>query len=473
MKIKAFRSTSDHRPKIILANGSERGDYVPLRHVHEKLGVLHDGVQLMKTYYPHDPCWSATQKISEVTRKKNVSYAWDYEYEDYHPLDIFCAESVTHKQLTEIKSFGADVHLTLTLDIGLSDSEIRGIVQKLAQYGRMFIRINHEVNGNWFRYNKQHHPKEVGDFFVRFHEIMKSESSQLFSVFNVSADVFMEHRKVKSDLLRLSGEQCGNALHAADFWSIDKYVSLHYAWPFQQSISETNSGYFSGPVEEWWRIVEETYLQMIWHNHGQAKKLFISEFNSDSDVDGLSGQAKIIEEVYSRISSSDYQWLEGIVMYQFRDYGGLGLQKGNLAACTDNPSLPAYQSAIKKFRNVVTVDENAWKHDEFTFAWPSANEKRGWIIEDIVPGATIVNVFASPVFIKKLDVSPEGHCDDALSGNDWELLDLDASMELGSATALALALPPHVLASGEIRPNYTIFQIQECLQKMIPSAEKS
>lgn len=71
---------------LILSNGSERSDFVPLPHIFETLKRYHDGFQIMKTFYPYDSLWNTKRRVSEVSEKKNTNYAWDYEYDDYQAL---------------------------------------------------------------------------------------------------------------------------------------------------------------------------------------------------------------------------------------------------------------------------------------------------------------------------------------------------------------------------------------------------
>jgi len=321
------------KTRLILSNGSERSDFVPIDEIFTKLGRIHDGIQILKTYYPHDPAWSPCHKISEITAKKNVNYAWDYEYEDYQPFDIWEENSTTRNEIEALKYYGADLHITLTLDLSLPDREIASIAQALEPYGRVFLRINHEANGNWFRFSRQHTYREVSDFFVRCHKIIKNNSANIYTVFNLTGDFFVNEGMVVDRFLHLGSDSLRGALNIADYWSIDKYVTLNYGWPFQE-VTERSAMFFRKSVEQWWRLVEETYLKMIWHNHLVAKPLFINEFNSDSDVDGYEGQAMNIASVYNRLSKGEFEWLAGITLYQFRDFGGLGLEKGNLREYT-------------------------------------------------------------------------------------------------------------------------------------------
>lgn len=333
--------------QLILGNGSERGEFISIKNIFDEFGKPHDGIQVMKTYYPYHDGWNTKDRISKSTKKENVDYAWDYEYDDYHPLDIFEEESKTLAQLQEIKTYGSDIHLTLTMDAHLGDDELEKIFLKLKGFGRIFLRINHEENGNWFEHNKNYSRKEVAEFFVRCHHIAKRISSEFYTIFSVTGDCFSPESGVNVDKLDLEEEQLKAALSCADFWSIDKYISLNYGWPFYELKNQPDDRCFTMTEMDWWKIIEETYLQMIQCNDGIMKPLFINEFNADSDVDGFSGQSSKISNIFENYFQKEYSWLKGIVMYQYQDDGGLGLvfynEKGTLQSY---PSLESYKKAI-------------------------------------------------------------------------------------------------------------------------------
>ncbi len=415
--------------QLILSNGSERSDFVPMDYIFSQMNKIHDGIQIMKTYYPLDEMWNPKKKISEITLKKNVSYSWDFEYEDYPPLDIFEENSIVLNEIKQIKLYGADIHLTLTMDLSLSDNDIIKIVKKLNPFGRIFLRINHETNGHWFRFNRQYTYKEVNDFFVRCHKIIKNNSSNIFTVFNISADFFVREKIVRSKLLRLSSDELQESLNIADYWSIDKYVSLNYGWPFEK-MSVKKGNFFTGTLETWWLLLEESYINMIWKNNLKAKKIFISEFNSDSDIEGYAGQAKIIEDVYNRLSSGQFEWIEGIVMYQFRDKGGLGLEKGDLKSFKKLPALNAYKKAINKFKYIVFQDESEWSYNDYTFNWENSNSIRGLMIDNIEEKKKLINKFGVPIYIMYGD------------NQIWKRLEPDSCFILNKFPLIYIFIPP-------------------------------
>jgi hypothetical protein len=443
-----------NKTRLILSNGSERGDFVPMSYIQSKLGRIHDGIQLMKAYYPYDEVWSAKHKVSQVSRKDNVNYAWDYEYEDYHPFDIFEENSITLKEMEEIKKYGSDIYLTLTIDLSLPDNELIEIVKILNGYGRIFLRINHEANGEWFRYNVFNAYKEVSDFFVRFHRIIKGQSSSIYTVFSLTGDIFVPGKIVTDELLRLSESGLKEALQTADYWSVDKYSSLNYGWPFED-ISNGKNLFFKQTVEEWWQMLEETYIKMIWLNDLKAKPLFLNEFNSDSDVDGFENQAKIINRIYDRLATGEYQWLAGITMYQFRDYGGLGLEKGSLKEYQSLPALDAYRNVIQKFNYDKLIDEKAWNRDDYLFTWGHADSLRGLCINmaDTI-WKEFVNLLDCPVYIVSHDQSR------------WILLDKNERMTNNGWESFYLFIPP-VIVSGKCRPHNMIRNLKNKLKDMV------
>ena len=66
-----------------LGDGSERGLYVNKDYILRKLGRPHRGINIMYCYYPFDKEWP--QRVSEACTDTNISFAWDYPYDDYFP----------------------------------------------------------------------------------------------------------------------------------------------------------------------------------------------------------------------------------------------------------------------------------------------------------------------------------------------------------------------------------------------------
>ncbi|SET21948.1 hypothetical protein [[Clostridium] polysaccharolyticum] len=441
-----------NKNQIIMANGSERSDYIPMKYIFSQFERIHDGVQLMKTYYPNEKNWSDSHRISEVTKKENVDYAWGYEYEDYHPFNIWSEHSSTLREIEEIKQYGADLHLTLTMDLALSEDEIRKIAESLRGYGKIYLRINHEMNGTWFRYNTQHTYKEACDFFVKCHHIIKQVSSNIYTVFNLSADAFVVDVQVRNEPLHLDALR--EALQVADYWSIDKYASLNWGWPFEMPDDGEHWRHWTGTVENWWTIIEETYIKMIWNNDLKAKPLFINEFNSDSDVDGENGQAEVISKVYKRIARGEFEWLEGIVLYQFRDYGGLGLEKGTREKFCKLPALSAYKEAIQEFPYSFQQEKDNWENADFTFVWQDIDQVYGVRIKEIQGKDCFQNKLDMPVFLTWEN------------GTVWKRILPEESVSLPHKEEVYLFVPPYKNKNHVFQYSAVVRNIESQLEKM-------
>lgn len=441
--------------RLILSDGSERGEYVPMPEVFSRFHKIHDGIQLMKTYYPNDPLWQTHDRISKRTKLKNVSYAWDYEYDDYHPLDIFEPKSKTLKQMEEIKTYGSDIYLTLTMDINLQENAIKKIFEKLNGFGRIYFRINHEENGSWFRHNKDGSPLQQAKFFVKCHNIAKSVSPQFKTVFSITSDMDSKSESVSPSSLKLSKGQLNKALKYADFWSIDKYLSLHYGWPFEHPGKNGFSEYFSMTPDKWWSFIDESYIQMILNAKGAAKPLFINEFNDDSDVNGYENQAENIKKIYSKIAEGNLNWLAGITLYQFRDRGGLGLETekaGN--AFTPLPALSAYKSAINSFKDTIEFIHLYSGDGRFEFRWDNSDSIIGLHADGFSGEKRIINTTKVPIFVY-------------LNTDDiWYHLNPGQFINIDRCEC-CFFIPPFLSNFGEIKYMYTIYSAKDWVQSLI------
>jgi hypothetical protein len=439
------------RTKLIINNGSERGDYVDCVRLQRSFASPHDGVQLMKTYYPSDPKWSSAGKISRAHPNPASTYAWDHDYDDYWPLDFELRDGTCERQLREIKCIGADVHLTLTLDLSLADEELVGIFTRLSHFGTVYLRINHETNGRWFRHHKLHSRKELGDFFVRCHRLIKCHAPNIKTVFSLSADVFVGDQTnsvVRRDLAHLDSPELREALGTADYWSLDKYVSLNWGWP--HSSPDKSPNYFTGSVDTWWRLIEEAYLLMIVANGGCMKPLFLHEFNSDSDVVGESGQADAITEVYSRVQRSDLPWLEGICFYQYCDEGGLGLLQGRDGDYSATRSMSAYGEVLRQSAPEINLAAASWEHAHFSFGWQSSTDIKGIALRPPQASRRFTNRFDMPVYL--------------VENNDWKLLGKEESAAIAS-DSVQLFVPP-AMARERLRYVTTVHDVEARLTGM-------
>ena len=318
-----------------LGDGSERGEYVNQDYILNVLGRPHRAVNIMYTYYPKDKQWP--MRISEACADMKVDFAWDYPYDDY---PTFSPEGKQFEQMRDIRRHGQDVMLTLTIDCSLDDNELINIAGQLSTFGRMMLRINHECNGNWFTHNRRYSYEEIAAFFVRFCNIIKEHAPNVRVVF--CGGLVMEDGKVELE------DVFADAYRAADIWSADKYIALHYGWPYDKA--EAGGGrYESQQVEKVFDTFGKTYkrLSSLFGN----KPLIQAELNADGDVTGPMHQGSIVSKYYNTVRDNNAWWLTGISMYQFRDRGRLGLEIQD----PNNASVGIAQPLMNEYKTILST----------------------------------------------------------------------------------------------------------------------
>ena len=322
-----------------LGDGSERGEYVCQDYILNVLGRPHRAVNIMYTYYPNDKQWP--KRISEACADMDVSFAWDYPYDDYYP---FCEGGRQFEQMSDIRRHGQEVMLTITCDCSVDDGHIIKIARSLAGYGRMFLRINHECNGNWFTHNKRFSYEQICAFFVRFTNIVKEYAPNVRMVF--CAGLVKEEPEADGTYKVECEDEFADAYAAADVWSADKYLSLHYGWPYD--IAEAGGGSYTdddpAQVFDRYRRTYERLSALF------GDKPFIqAELNADGDVTGPLHQAEPVKKYYDLVRDTSASYLTGISMYQFRDRGRLGLEIED----PNNSSVGIAQPLMNEYRKIL------------------------------------------------------------------------------------------------------------------------
>ena len=213
---------------VDLGDGSERGEYVNQDYILHKMGRPHRGISLMYCYYPLDKTWPV--RAREAFADQEVSFQWDYPYDDYFTYKGGIGGTTDDEPFTcmkDVRRHGQDVILTMTVDPNLTDDYLIKIAQELRTYGRMQLRINHEATGNWFSFNKRASYQEVADFYVRFHDIIAKEAPNVKTILCIGG---VEHPE-KGGEIEMEKE-FAEAVRATDIWSVDKYMALHWGWPY-------------------------------------------------------------------------------------------------------------------------------------------------------------------------------------------------------------------------------------------------
>ncbi len=331
---------------VDLGDGSERGEYVNQDYILHTLGRPHRSISLMYCYYPLDEGWPG--RASVVHADPNVSFAWDYPYDDYFTYKGGLGgntEGEPFQYMREIRQHGQDVTLTLTIDPHVSDEHLIAIAKDLKPFGRLMLRINHEATGNWFSFNKRCTYQEVADFYCRAHRIIKEYAPNVQTIL-CTGGVEGDSGKIEKE------EEFAEAVRCTDMWSIDKYFALHWGWPYD--IAERGGSTHSrGNIREIYEYTKNSYNRFSELCGGVKKPMMMSEVNADGDVTGPFEQAAMVKEFCDILKEENATWFTNFSMYQFRDRGRLGLEIED----PNNPEVGIAQPILKTYKEII--------HDEY------------------------------------------------------------------------------------------------------------
>jgi hypothetical protein len=330
-----------------LGDGSERGEYVSQDYILKTLGRPHRAVNLMYCYYPLDAGWPARASALPLPDGGKAGFAWDFAYDDYFPYQGGpggSADGEPFAQMRDVRRHGQDVILTLTVDCAVPDSHLERIADELRPFGRLMLRINHEATGNWFAFNKRYSYQEVADFFVRFHNIVKKRAPHIRTVLCIGEDHQDEEGKMPYE------DEFARAIEAADIWSTDTYLALHWGWPYDVAEPDGKTHKRSGNGETLKGFLYE-YGRFNARSGGANRPFVISEFNADGDVTGPFGQAEQLSDFYRRLPD-EAPCVTGITLYQFRDRGRLGLEIED----PNNPEVGHPQPALEEYRKILNSE---------------------------------------------------------------------------------------------------------------------
>lgn len=297
---------------VDLGDGSERGEYVNQDYILNKLGRPHRSISLMYCYYPLDEQWP--QRISEAMKNADISFQWDYPYDDYFTYKGGLEGDTSGEPFTymrDIRKHGQDVTLTLTIDPAVSDEQLAAIGDDLKTYGRLLLRINHEATGNWFSFNKRASYQEVADFYCRASKIIKEHAPNVKTILCIGGVEDPEKEEIEKE------KEFAQAVRETDIWSVDKYMSLHWGWPYDVAEKGGNS-HSRGSVKDTYALTKASYERFKFLNGGEDKPMIMSEFNSDGDVTGAYEQAEMVKLFCDMLKENNAEWFSGFTFYQFR-----------------------------------------------------------------------------------------------------------------------------------------------------------
>lgn len=268
----------------------------------------------------------------------DIHFQWDYPYDDYFP---YGGHGQPFEQMKDVRRHGQDVFFTLTVDCSLDDGELRKIAKDLRPYGRMRLRINHECSGDWFTHNKRFSFEEIAEFFVRFANIIKEEAPNVKTVF-CAGMARNEDGSVEQE------QAFAKAYRAADEWSSDAYLALHYGWSFDVAEKGGNT-HNCGNVDANFNLFKKTFERLTQVNGGVPKPMITAELNADGDVTGPIKQGESVKRFYQKIRDEKSDWFKSVSMHQFRDRGRLGLEiedPNNSAIGIPQPIIGDYKEVL-------------------------------------------------------------------------------------------------------------------------------
>ena len=331
---------------VDLGDGSERGEYVNQDYILHTLGRPHRSISLMYCYYPLDEGWPG--RASVVHARPDVSFAWDYPYDDYFTYKGGLGGTTDDEPFTcmrDIRRHGQDVTLTMTIDPHVSDEHLIAIAKDLRPFGRMMLRINHECTGNWFSYTKRCTYKEIGEFYCRAHRIIKEYAPNVQTIL-CTGGIEENTNTIEKE------EDFADAVRCTDMWSIDKYFALHWGWPYDVA-ERGGTSHSRGNIKEIYDYTKKSYARFSELCGGIKKPMMMSELNADGDVTGPYEQAAMVKEFCDLLKKENATWFTNFSMYQFRDRGRLGLEIED----PNNPDVGIPQPIMETYKEII--------HDEY------------------------------------------------------------------------------------------------------------
>lgn len=148
-------------------------------------------------------------------------------------------------------------------------------------------------------------------------------------------------------------KEFSEAVKTTDIWSVDKYMALHWGWPYDIA-DEGGTSFGRSQVCDVYNLTKLSQKRYTQICGGVKKPMVMSEFNADGDVTGPYDQAKMIKEFTDMLKNDSEQgWFNGFTFYQFRDRGRLGLEIED----PNNRDVGIEQPALKTYKEII--------HDEY------------------------------------------------------------------------------------------------------------
>ena len=379
---------------IDLGDGSERGEYVNQDYILNVLGRPMRAISLMTAYYPLDETFPT--RAHDAFADKDITFQWDYPYDDYETYKgglIGQLDKEPFNWMRDVRKHGQDVCLTVTMDTNVSDEHIKAMAKDLSTFGRVMLRVNHEAGGDWFSFTKRASYEDIALFFAHVCEIFHEEAKNVKLILCLNG--------LDPDGVRIEKEEeFTPAIKATDIFSMDRYMSLHWGWPYDIAKKDTKN-YYRETVANIYDMGKRTAKRFEFVA-GEKRPMVLSEMNADGDVTGPYEQCDMLKEFCDRLKADPEKWLEGFTFYQFRDRGRLGLEwedPNNSEVGIKLPLMDTFKEIINDEFFMPKIEEKEEISLPVTLRWGSAEDSEG---------------VAIPLSFEKEPVFCEGYFEDEL-----------------------------------------------------------
>ncbi len=358
---------------IDLGDGSERGEYVNQDYILNVLGRPMRAISLMTSYYPLDK--EFPKRAHDAFSDAEISFQWDYPYDDYETYKgglVGLKDLEPFNWMRDVRRHGQDVCLTITVDPNVSDEHIRAIAKDLSTFGRVMLRVNHEASGDWFSFTKRATYEQLGQFFAHFCDIVHEEAK------NVKLILCLNGLSQEGDGKIEMEKEFTPAINACDIYSMDRYMSLHWGWPYDVATKETNQ-YYREKVKNIYDM-GKACAKRFEAVSGEKRPMVLSEMNADGDVTGPYEQCDMLKEFCRMLKEDKEDWLEGFTFYQFRDRGRLGLEwedPNNSEVGIKLPLLDTFKEIINDEYFMPEIKESSEQTLPAVLRWGSAEDSDG------------------------------------------------------------------------------------------------
>ena len=371
---------------IDMGDGSERGEYVNQDYLLNALGRPMRAISLMTSYYPLDETFPT--RAHDAFSDKEISYQWDFPYDDYETYKgglVGNLEAEPFNWMRDVRKHGQDVCLTITVDPHVSDEHIEAIAKDLSTFGRVLLRVNHEATGNWFSFNKRASYEEVAEFYAHFCDIFHEKAKNVKLILCTDGMDNSGNGKLNME------EIFDRALKTTDIFSVDRYMSLHWGWPYDVANKETKNYYREkvANIYDNGKKSAKRFAEVV----GERREMVLSEMNSDGDVVGPYEQGEMLKEFCNMLKEDKDKWLDGFTFYQFRDRGRLGLEwedPNNKEVGIALPVLDTFKEIINDPYFMPSIEEKGDAAFPATLRWGGAEDSDGIAIN--------IDFKANPVF---------------------------------------------------------------------------